>query len=412
MRENLKFVAVGHVDHGKSTLIGRLLYDTNSLPPDKMEEVRRASDGPEGVPEFAFIMDHLEEERKNRVTIDTAQIFFKTARRDYTIIDAPGHKQFLKNMITGSTQAEAAVLLVDAQEGLREQTHRHAYMLSLLGIRQVMVVINKMDLVGYSQEHFEGLKKQITARLHQFDIEVRPEMTVPISARLGDNVAVRSSNLSWYTGMTLLEALDRLQPVDTAENSVLRLPIQDIYDLDGENVLVGRVASGTVKTGQEVIFHPSGKSAVIAEIKKLGQNPQEAVAGESIGVVLKNDQTYKVLGRGEVACPVDSSPNVSSTLVATVFWMSGQPLQKNETVDFKCATQQLECKVQKISERLNSSTLDVIAEDADELRETEVARLTLRMSGYVSTDRFDEIAEMGRFVLMRDSDAVRGGILH
>lgn len=412
MRENLKFVAVGHVDHGKSTLIGRLLYDTNSLPPDKMEEVRRASDGPEGVPEFAFIMDHLEEERKNRVTIDTAQIFFKTARRDYTIIDAPGHKQFLKNMITGSTQAEAAVLLVDAQEGLREQTHRHAYMLSLLGIRQVLVVVNKMDLVDYSQEHFEDLKEQITARLHQFDIEVRPEMTIPISARLGDNVAVRSSNLSWYEGMTLLEALDQLQPAGTAENIALRLPVQDIYDLDGEKVLVGRVASGMVKAGQEVIFHPSGKSAVIAEIKKLGENPKEAVAGESIGVVLKNDQTYKVLRRGEVACPVDSSPNVSSTLVATVFWMSGQPLQKNETVDFKCATQQLECKVQKISERLNSSTLDVIAQDADELRETEVAKLTLKMSGYVSTDRFEEIAEMGRFVLMRDNDVVGGGILH
>ncbi len=412
MRENLKFVTVGHVDHGKSTLIGRLLYDTNSLPPDKMEEVRRASDGPEGVPEFAFVMDHLEEERQNRVTIDTAQIFFKTARRDYTIIDAPGHKQFLKNMITGSTQAEAAVLLVDAQEGLREQTHRHAYMLSLLGIKQVLVVINKMDLVDYSQEHFEELKEKITARLQQFDIDVSPDMTIPISARLGDNVAMRSSNLSWCTGMTLLEALDQLQPAGTAEDAVLRLPIQDMYDVDGEKVLVGRIASGTIKTGQEVIFHPSGKSAVIAGIRKLGENPHNAVAGESIGVVLKNNQTYKVLKRGEVACPVDNSPNVSNTLVATVFWMNGQPLRKNETIDFKCATQQVECKVQKISDRLNSSTLDVIAEDADELRETEVSKLTLKLSCYVSTDRFEEVAEMGRFVLMRDNDVVGGGVLH
>ncbi|MFH1717488.1 MAG: GTP-binding protein [Planctomycetota bacterium] len=412
MRENLKFVAVGHVDHGKSTLIGRLLYDTNSLPPDKMEEVRNASDGPEGVPEFAFVMDHLEEERKNRVTIDTAQIFFKTANRDYTIIDAPGHKQFLKNMITGSTQAEAAVLLVDAEEGLREQTHRHAYMLSLLGIKQVLVVINKMDLVDYSRERFDGLKEKITARLRQFGIDVRPEMTVPISARLGDNVAGRSDNLSWYTGMTLLEALDKLQPTGTAEDIVLRFPVQDIYDIDGENVLVGRIASGTVRAGQEVVFHPSGKSAVIAEIRKLGENPQNAVAGESIGLVLKNNQTYKVLKRGEVACPVDGSPNVSNTVVATVFWMSGQPLQKDEVVAFKCATQQVECKVQKISNRLNSSTLDIIAENSDELRETEVAKLTLKMNYYVTTDRFEDIAEMGRFVLMRDNDVVGGGVLH
>ena len=151
MKENLKFVVVGHVDHGKSTLIGRLLYDTQSLPPDKLEEVRQASEKGGEVPEFAFVTDHLEEERKNRITIDTAQIFFKTAKRDYTIIDAPGHKQFLKNMITGSTQAEAAALMIDAKQGLAEQTHRHAFMLGLLGVKQIMVLINKMDLAGFAE---------------------------------------------------------------------------------------------------------------------------------------------------------------------------------------------------------------------------------------------------------------------
>lgn len=412
MRENLKFVTVGHVDHGKSTLIGRLLYDTNSLPPDKIEEVRKASEEAEGVPEFAFVMDHLEEERKNRITIDTAQIFFKTAKRDYTIIDAPGHKQFLKNMITGSTQAEAALLLVDALEGLREQTHRHAFMLSLLGIRQVIVVINKMDLVDYSQEHFDQLSEKVTARLREFGTEVPPEMIIPIAARLGHNVARRSDKLSWYKGMTLLEALDQLQSSGTAEKDALRFPVQDIYDVDGQKVLVGRVASGTIEAGDEVIFHPSGKSAVIAEIKKLGERPQRAVAGESIGLVLKDGGALKALKRGEVACPVDSSLNVSNTVVATVFWMSGQPLQKGQTLDFKCATQQMPCKVRKISDRINSSSLELIASDADELRETEVAKLTLKMNSCVSTDPFEQIAEMGRFVLMRDNDTVAGGVVH
>jgi len=412
MRENLKFVAVGHVDHGKSTLIGRLLYDTNSLPPDKIEEVRKASEEAEGVPEFAFVMDHLEEERKNRITIDTAQIFFKTAKRDYTIIDAPGHKQFLKNMITGSTQAEAALLLVDALEGLREQTHRHAFMLSLLGIRQVIVVINKMDLVDYSQEHFDQLSEKVTARLREFGTEVPPEMIIPIAARLGHNVAGRSDKLSWYKGMTLLEALDQLQSSGTTEKDALRFPVQDIYDVDGQKVLVGRVASGTIEAGDEVIFHPSGKSAVIAEIKKLGERPQRAVAGESIGLVLKDGGALKALKRGEVACPVDSSLNVSNTVVATVFWMSGQPLQKGQTLDFKCATQQMPCKVRKISDRINSSSLELIASDADELRETEVAKLTLKMNSCVSTDPFEQIAEMGRFVLMRDNDTVAGGVVH
>ncbi len=412
MRENLKFVAVGHVDHGKSTLIGRLLYDTNSLPPDKMEEVRRASDESEQVPEFAFVMDHLEEERTNRITIDTAQIFFKTAKRDYTIIDAPGHKQFLKNMITGSTQAEAALLLVDAVEGLREQTHRHAFMLGLLGIRQIIVVINKMDLVDYSQEHFERLSEKVTARLREFGTDVPPEMIIPIAAKLGHNVANRSDKLSWYKGVTLLEALDQLQSCGTAEADVLRFPVQDIYDIDGQKVIVGRVASGTIEAGQEVIFHPSGKSAVIAQIKKFGQQPQRAVAGESIGLVLKEDWALKALKRGEVACPVDSSLNVSNTVVATVFWMSGQPLRKDETLDFKCATQQVACKVKKISDRVNSSSLELIASDANELRETEVAKLTLKMNSYVSTDPFEQVAEMGRFVLMRDNDTVAGGVVH
>ena len=412
MQENLKFVAVGHVDHGKSTLIGRLLYDTNSLPPDKMDEVRLMSEESEDAPEFAFVMDHLEEERTNRVTIDTAQIFFKTARRHYTIIDAPGHKQFLKNMITGSTQAEAAVLLVDAEEGLREQTHRHAFMLRLLGIKQVMVVINKMDLVDYSGEHFDQLSEKIVARLRELDIDVEPEMIIPISARLGDNVAGRSDNLLWYEGMTLLEALDHLKSSKNAEETDLRFPVQDIYDIDGEKVLVGRVASGTIETGQEVIFHPSGKSAVIGQVKRFEEHVEEAEAGESIGLVLKDNRALKAVRRGEIACPVESSPHVSNTVVATVFWMSGQPLQKNETLDFKCATQQVSCKVKKIGERINSSSLDLIAEEAEELRETEVAKLTLKMDNYVSTDPFETIAEMGRFVLMRDNDTVAGGVLH
>ncbi|MHC4625376.1 MAG: sulfate adenylyltransferase subunit 1 [Planctomycetota bacterium] len=412
MLENLKFVAVGHVDHGKSTLIGRLLYDTNSLPPDKMDEVRRMSEESEGTPEFAFVMDHLEEERTNRVTIDTAQIFFKTAKRHYTIIDAPGHKQFLKNMITGSTQAEAAVLLVDAEEGLREQTHRHAFMLSLLGIKQVMVVINKMDLVDYSQEHFDQLSEKVAARLRELDIEVEPEMIIPISARLGDNVASRSDNFSWYEGWTLLEALDHLKSSKAAQETVLRFPVQNIYDVDGEKVLVGRVASGRIESGQEVIFHPSGKSAVIREVRKFQESVQEAQMGDSIGLVLKDNRALKAVKRGEVACPVEDSPQVSNTVVATVFWMSGQPLQTEEVLDFKCATQQVSCKVKKISERINSSSLDLIAEDAEELRETEVAKLTLKMDAYVSTDPFESIAEMGRFVLMRDNDTVAGGVVH
>jgi len=410
MREDLKFVAVGHVDHGKSTLIGRLLYDTNSLPPDKMEEVRRVSEEADGVPEFAFVMDHLEEERRNRVTIDTAQIFFRTNRREYVIIDAPGHKQFLKNMITGSTQAEAALLLVAAEEGLQEQTHRHAYMLSLLGIKQLLVVINKMDLVEYKQERFQQVKNDIVKRLKDFSLD--PLEVIPIAAHLGENVARRSDKIPWYQGPTLLEGLDRLRPAPTSEEGVLRFPVQDIYEQNGEKILVGRLVSGTLKSGQRVMFHPLGKTATVDYIKVMEGKKDQALAGESIGVVLKEKGAMQGLKRGEIACDLTPTPLINNTIVATVFWMSGEPLRKGDTLDLKCATQQVSCKVKKIRDRMNSSSLEIIDADADELHNTEVATLTLKANGYLCMDPFESVAETGRFVLMRDTNTVAGGVVH
>jgi len=410
MREDLKFVAVGHVDHGKSTMIGRLLYDTNSLPPDKMEEVRRMSDESDGMPEFAFVMDHLEEERRNRVTIDTAQIFFRTAKREYVIIDAPGHKQFLKNMITGSTLAEAALLLVAAEEGLQEQTHRHGYILSLLGIKQLLVVVNKMDLVEYSQEKFEQIKKDITVRLNEFGLN--PLMVIPIVAKSGDNVAQRSQKMDWYEGMTLLEGLDQLQPAPSRDKGPLRFPIQDVYEQEGERILVGKMASGTIKSGQKVMIHPLGKTAEVGYIKILEGKRDEAEAGRSIGIVLKDKSAMQGLKRGQVACDVTPSPRISNTVTATVFWMHGEPLQKNEKIYLQCATQKVMCKVKKIRERLNSSTLEILEEDANRLLETEVGELTLQAEESMCMDPFEEVEEMGRFVLIRDTDTVAGGVVH
>ena len=412
MKENLKFVVVGHVDHGKSTLIGRLLYDTQSLPPDKLEEVRQASEKGGEVPEFAFVTDHLEEERKNRITIDTAQIFFKTAKRDYTIIDAPGHKEFLKNMITGSTQAEAAVLMIDAKQGLAEQTHRHAFMLGLLGVKQIMVLINKMDLVGYSQQRFRELKDQIVARLREFGVKANNDFIIPISARLGDNIASKSENLPWHKGLTLLQAIDKLQPALSAEANVLRLPIQDIYNINGERILVGRIASGVIRAGDEVVFQPCGVSATVERIRKFGKEPEEAAAGESIGLVLKDYGAAGVLKRGQIACPADDCPDVSDTIKAVVFWMGEEPLHVGDALDFKCATMQTGCRVKEIADRIDSSTLEPIANTCGELGDTEIAKLTIEMDECVATDPFEKVAETGRFVLMRDNDTIAGGVLH
>ncbi|MHC4736890.1 MAG: GTP-binding protein [Planctomycetota bacterium] len=389
MKENVKFVVVGHVDHGKSTLIGRLLYDTNSLPQDKITEIRKASEKTGDLPEFAFVMDHLEEERKNRITIDTAQIFFKTAKRDYTIIDAPGHKQFLKNMITGSTQAEAAVLLIDAEQGLAEQTHRHTLILRLLGVEQIIVLINR-----------------------ELGMEARSELIIPISARLGDNITLKSENLAWYDGLTLLQALDELQPTQRTDTTVLRLPIQDVYDIDGERVLVGRIVSGVISVGDEVVFQPCGVSATVKQIKKFEEQPDKAATGESIGMILTDDGTTGDLERGQIACASGDCPDVSETIEAVVFWMSDQALQKGDMLDFKCATMQTSCQVKEIADRLDSSTLEPVTDTNNQLRDTEIAKLTIQMDGCVATDPFEKVAETGRFVLMRDNDTVAGGVLH
>ena len=410
MKQQLSFVAVGHVDHGKSTMIGRLLYDTNSLPPEKMDEVRQMSEEADGVPEFAYVMDHLEEERKNRVTIDTAQIFFSTAKRQYVIIDAPGHKQFLKNMITGATQAEAALLLVDAEEGLQEQTHRHAYILRLLGIKQVIVVINKMDLMDYRQDRFNEVADAIKACLGKLD--VHPMLIIPISARLGDNVATRTDNINWYDGPTLLQGLDQLQSLPSTAEADLRFPLQDIYNVEGKKVLVGRIVAGTIHADDTVIFHPLGKTATVDYIKVMDGKRDQAGPGESIGLVLKEKTAMQGLRRGEVACPTDSSPTVGNTLTATVFWMHGEPLHAGDKIELKCGTEQVNARVKKIKDRMNSSSLEIIEGDAQELRETEVANLTLKLDAYIATDPFEQVAELGRFVLMRDNDTVAGGVLH
>ncbi|MBN1437687.1 MAG: GTP-binding protein [Sedimentisphaerales bacterium] len=411
MRENLHFVVVGHVDHGKSTLIGRLLYDTNSLPPDKMEEVRKMSKEYQGQPEFAFVMDHLEEERNQRITIDTAQIFFSTDSRDYVIIDAPGHKQFLKNMITGASQAEAALLLIDAQEGLREQTHRHAYMLSLLGLRQIVVIVNKMDLVGYDQQRYNEIREQITKRLAEFSLE--PMMVIPISARMGDNVAQLGENLSWYKGDTLLGSLDKLRCIRQGNEGPVRFPVQDVYEMDGQDILVGRVASGVLHKGDQVLFRPSDTAAVIEQIKVLDGELDSADAGKSIGLVVKSDKNGKTIKRGQVACPsTDNQPRVLSDFSASVFWMSEQPLKLGDKLDLKCATQQVPCKISKITNRLDSSSLDLLAEDAQELCDTEVAQLTIETEQPICLDAHESIAELGQFVLMRNNDTIGGGVVH
>jgi sulfate adenylyltransferase subunit 1 len=406
--DNLRFVMVGHVDHGKSTLIGRLLYDTESLPPDKLEEIKIASEEQGKDVEFAYVMDHLEEERSRSITIDTAQTFFRTPEREYVIIDAPGHKEFLKNMITGASQAEAAVLIVDAAEGVREQTQRHAFMIDMLGLEQLIVVVNKMDSIDFSEEKFDEVKKNIIEFLAK--VNLRPNYVIPISAKKGDNVSNRSKNMDWYEGVTFLEALISFVNLPSALAKPMRFPVQLIHEVGGEKVVMGRVEAGILEKGREIIILPAGNKALvenIMEYERDGKNSAEA--GESTGIVLSGSEVPPE--RGDVINYPGEEPPVTDRFKASVFWMSPIPFSIDEDILLRIATGEVTCKVEEITERINSSTLEVLEENASVLNNTEAGEVIIRTISPVVVESFYKTKELGRFVLVRGNDVVAGGII-
>ncbi|HWA87803.1 MAG TPA: GTP-binding protein, partial [Opitutus sp.] len=260
----LNVVVVGHVDHGKSTLIGRLLFDTDSIPHGKAEAIQKAC-AAEGMEfEYAFLMDALLEEQEQNITIDTTRIPFRTAKRDYAIIDAPGHTEFLKNMVTGAASASAAFLLIDAREGIREQSRRHAYLLGLLGVPNFVVLINKMDLAGYSEARYREIVADYTGFLKQLGLTARH--FIPISAKHGDSIASRSKNMAWFTGPTVVEALDSFEDTQALAAKPLRFFVQDVYRFDERRIIAGRVESGRLRVGDKLVFTPGGRTSTVKSI--------------------------------------------------------------------------------------------------------------------------------------------------
>ena len=401
----LPIVIVGHVDHGKSTLIGRLLYDTGCLPPDKFSEIQSSSETLGRNLEFAFVMDCFEEERSRGITIDTTQTFFKTPKRRYVIIDAPGHKEFLKNMITGSSQAEAALLIIDAFEGIRDQTRRHAYILGMLGFKQVCVLLNKIDLVEYAQDKFIQLKAEVTDFLNQLDIH--PTFILPISAIQGDNVAHPSEKLSWFDGPTVLQALDTFEPLKVEEKP-LRFPIQDIYSIDGKKMLVGRIEAGRLKRGENLFLLPEKKKVVVKSIEKFLKNDvATANFEESVGICLKGRHR---VGRGRILAG-DLSSMISDSIRANIFWMDARAHQKGETLLFRCVTQEIPCQIEKIYKKFDPASMELIEEEASSISGAEVADVMIHLKSQAVVDPFNDIPEMGRFVLEKEGRPAAGGII-
>lgn len=405
--ETLKFVMVGHVDHGKSTLVGKLLTETGFITETKIAHVKKVCEDQGKAFEFAFLLDGLEEERDQGITIDVAQMFFRTKKRNYVVIDAPGHKEFLKNMISGASSADVAFLMIDAEEGIQEQTQRHAYLLALLGIKQIAVVMNKMDLVSYSEEVFNKTRETYTKYLST--IGVKPYSFIPISAYHGENVVTKSAKMPWYSGLSILETLDNFRSNDDRSKLPLRFPVQDVYKFDKRRIIAGRVESGTVFVGDEILFLPSGKTVKVKTIEKWNaEAPTSVGPGVSTGLTME-DQTF--VERGDIGCHPKSAPQVSDHFTANLFWMGNKHLQKGGHYLLKLATQEVECVVESIIKVINSSTLEEISRNAHEVAKNEVAEVILTTKRPIAFDTFDAIPETGRFVIVHEHDVRGGGII-
>ena len=406
--EQLKIVIVGHVDHGKSTFIGRLFYDTGALPDGKYEQLVAVAQR-RGVPfEWANLMDGLQAERDQNITIDTAQIWFRTKKRQYVIIDAPGHKEFLKNMITGAANAEAALLLIAANEGIQEQSRRHGYLLQMLGIRQIAVLVNKMDLVEHSDKVFKKIEDDYRVFLKNLGIE--PKLFIPIAAKHGDNIASPSKNMPWYRGKTVLDALDDFTPHELPKDLPLRLPLQDVYRFDDRRILAGRIESGTLKVGDRLLFSPRNKISTVKSIERWNAPASDAAsAGESIGITL-TEQIF--VERGQVASHEEHAPIETDVFNAKLFWMGRQHLEIGKPYKLKLTTQEIECRVQSIEKIIDASTLGEVEKGRTYVARNDVAELTIRSRTPIALDNYDRIATTGRFVIVDRNEVSGGGIVH
>ena len=405
-RNQISLVVVGHVDHGKSTLIGRLFYDTGSLPEGKYEQLVAVAQR-RGVPfEFANLMDGLQAERDQNITIDTAQIWFRTPQREYVIIDAPGHKEFVKNMVTGASRAHAALIIIDASEGIQEQTRRHGYLLRLIGVRHVVVVVNKMDLVDYSQAVFDTVSTDYGEFLKSIGLAM--PTILPVSARHGDNIATRGDNLKWFSGPTVVRALDAIPDAAEIADQPLRFPIQDVYRFDHRRILAGRIEAGTLKTGDQLLFLPSGRSSVVRSLESWNAPQVSSLsAGAPAGVTLA-DQLF--VERGSIAVHSSDAPSLATEFTARIFWLGRTPLTAGKRYKLKLVTQEVECEIRTLEEVVDASTVQPI-KDADSVRTNDAARVVIRTRRPVAVDLFERVPTLGRLVLVDGFDVAGGGIV-
>lgn len=410
-REDMNIVIVGHVDHGKSTIIGRLLADNNMLPEGKLEQIKEKCRRNSKPFEYAFLLDALKDEQSQGITIDAARVFFSTEKRNYIILDAPGHVEFLKNMVTGASRAEAALMVIDANEGIMENSKRHGYLLSMLGVKQISVLVNKMDIVSYSEKRFEEIKRSYGEFLRE--INVKPESFIPVSGTCGDNIVNPSrENMPWYTGKTVMEQLESFASAGTNSNLPLRLPVQDVYkftaDGDDRRIVAGTVETGILKNKTEVVFYPSGKRGRIKSIEAFNQPlPEMVYAGIATGFTLE-EQIY--VKRGDMVSAADEkAPLVSDKIYANVFWLGKAPFSCGVKYYVKLGTAKLAARLESVKSVLDAVTLEKTHKN--EIARNEVGECIISFDRPQAFDTVENNPFTSRFVIVDNYEICGGGII-
>ncbi len=408
--ERLDIVVVGHVDHGKSTVIGRLMADTGSLPDGKLDQVRAMCAANARPFEYAFLLDALKNEQEQGITIDTARCFFKTSRRHYILHDAPGHVEFLKNMITGASRAQAALLVIDAQEGVAENSKRHGYILSMLGIRQIAVLVNKMDLLEWDERAFRAVADEYGEFLGR--LGVRPTRFIPVSAREGANIVDRTDQAPWYDGPTVLGQVEEFERLEDDLDRPFRMPLQDVYKFtassDDRRIYVGTIETGRVSPGDDVVFLPSGKTSTVKSIEVLsGPSPSEAYAGQASGFTL-DTQVYVKPGEFIVRADQDR-PHVATRFRANVFWMGTAPLVSGRRYLLRIGSSKVPVELDEVLSVLDASDLRSV-EGASQVERHDVAEAVFVTTRPVAFDTADALEPTARFVIVNGYDIAGCGI--
>lgn len=411
-KPHLNLVTIGHVDHGKSTLVGRLLYDTGNVREEDMRKLKElAKELKKETFEFAFVMDKLKEERERGVTIDIMHTRFDTPKYYFTLIDAPGHRDFVKNMITGASQADAAIAVCSAKEGVQEQTKEHIFLIKVLGVQQVVVAINKMDAVNYDKAKYDEVKANMEKLLKSVGFDTTKIPFVPVSAFMGDNVAKKSDKMPWYTGPTLFELLDQLKVPEAPVDKPLRLPIQDVYSITGiGTVPVGRVETGILKNGTTVVFEPSGAKGEVKSIEMHHEAVNEAKPGDNVGFSVRGVDK-SAIKRGDVLGAVNNPPTVAKEFTAQIIVLQHpNVITKGYTPVFHIHTAQIACKISEIQKKIDPKSGQTLQENPDFIKAGDAAIVKCIPTKPLVIEKVKDFAPLGRFAIRDMGMTVAAGV--